>query len=85
MTQCEVDEMIKIRLKGAGEATFKNGKWACEVESVEQLLNTIVKTADYSAADPFPELTIAQLAIDDLGGVVLEQTREDDFDEERKY
>ena len=63
---------VKVRI-GPYEATIDGYKWTVpESEDMESLLNARLEPFGPSGSDPYPDLTAARKAVEELGGEVLE-------------
>lgn len=70
--------MVKIEIGGI-EATIENYEWTSKNKKLESLLNTMLDPLGPSGADPYPDLTAAQAAVDRLGGRVVEYDKPTDY------
>lgn len=57
---------------GGSQATLIGRRWQCEVEAFQTLLQSDADRADVPTEEPFPELTIAQAAVDAYGGTIIQ-------------
>ena len=58
---------------GPYKATIEGYKWSVpESESMEKLLNASLHPYGPSGSDPYPDLTAAREAVEELGGKVLD-------------
>lgn len=56
---------------GPFEATIDGWEWTCEDDTLQRLLNTMLDPYGPSGADPNPDLTAAQEAVERLGGKII--------------
>lgn len=75
--------MVKIDIAG-NVATIKGYKWSGDNNVLVSLLNAMLDPAGPSGADPNPDLTAAQAAIDALGGEIT-RADETEYVEGRIY
>jgi len=76
-----------VTLNGVKAALSTDGSgWRSENPEVQKALNEILEMVrdDISGADPDPELTIAQAAVDQLGAVIVVHD-EPEFDPKAIY
>lgn len=64
--------MIIVEI-GGHRATIVGGRWGCESEAIRAILQSDADITELPAADPFPDLTIAQAAVETYGGRIVEQ------------
>lgn len=65
--------MVVIEI-GGQRAIIVGRQWQCDREVIRAILQSDADITDLPAADPFPDLTIAQVAVKAYGGRVIEQT-----------
>lgn len=65
---------------GGFKATITDGQWTSDNPALAQILTALLPTWGPSGADPNPDLHIAQNAVKQLGGTVLEYD-ETEFEE----
>ena len=63
--------MVKIRI-GAQEATIDGYKWQTDDPTLLALLNSFFPWHGPGGADPHPDLTVATMVVEALGGEILE-------------
>ena len=74
--------MVRVKF-GIDEATIQDLKWVSSNKKLERWLNKEV--IEPSGSDPFPDLTLAQLMIKEIGGEVIGATQPPYFQEGRVY
>ena len=75
--------MVTIEIRGK-QATVENLSWMSDDEQVKTVLNNLF--AEVMGVDPFPDLTVANLALERLkGGKILSVTDIPTFIEGRIY
>ena len=66
---------VKVRIKGFGQATISNGKWKAHPVTKAVLVGfDMVRLQDEVGYTPHPDLSIAQMAISELGGSIIKVT-----------
>ena len=70
--------MVKIKIFDT-EATISNREWSCNDPGLLELLNAVRPLFGPSGADPDPDYALAQHAIEQLGGEIVES---DDLEED---
>lgn len=63
--------MVTIEIAGT-RATIKDLDWTSEDKSVEKVLNSLLNPWGPSGADPYPDFTAAQEAVDKFKGKIVE-------------
>ena len=63
--------MVTIEIAGI-RATIKDLDWTSKDKSVEKVLNSLLSPWGPSGADPYPDLTAAQEAVDKFKGKIIE-------------
>ena len=63
--------MVKIMVLGK-EATVRDYRWKTEWPPLLALLNSFVPIEGDTPADPHPDLTVATMVVEALGGEILE-------------
>ena len=58
---------------GGHRASIVGRRWTCDSETLRVVLQSDADITELPAADPFPDLTIAQAAVAAYGGRVVEQ------------
>lgn len=58
---------------GGHRATIVGRMWTCDSETLRGILQSDADITELPAADPFPDLTIAQAAVETYGGRIVEQ------------
>jgi len=66
------------------KATITDGQWTSDNPALTQILIALLPTWGPSGSDPNPDLHIAQNAVKQLGGIVLEYD-ETEFEEGTVY
>jgi len=69
--------MVKILL-GGREYMIKDRKWTGGIPVIRDYLQDLIPAL--SGADPWPDYTAAQVAVKELGAVIIEATDEPSFD-----
>lgn len=64
--------MIIIQLLNT-QARVQGEKWTSPNRSLEKLLNAMAAVADVYTSDPYPDLTLAQQAVEKFGGEIIKQ------------
>jgi len=62
--------MVSASIMGV-EAQVENWVWSCENTLLENYLNIMRDPLGPSGADPYPDLTLAESAVERLGGKIL--------------
>lgn len=74
--------MITVEIEGV-EATLKDGKWKCKDRFMKKLLDDF--SYDDIGYSPFRDLTLAELAVKELDGLIIRITERPKFVEGRIY
>lgn len=74
--------MITVEIEGV-EATLKDGKWKCKDRFMKELLDDF--SYDDIGYSPFQDLTLAQLAVKELEGMIIKITERPKFVKDRIY
>lgn len=74
--------MITVEIEGV-EATLKDGKWKCKDRFMKKLLDDF--SYDDIGYSPFQDLTLAELAVKELDGLIIRITERPKFVEGRIY
>jgi len=76
--------MVKIKI-GDVEATIENYEWSSKDKRLEKMLNARLDPDGPSGADPYPDLTAAQEAVDSLGGEIVKYDKPPDYPEDMVF
>jgi len=74
--------MITVEIEGV-EATLRDGKWKCKDRFMKKLLDDF--SYDDIGYSPFRDLTLAELAVKELDGLIIRITERPKFVEGRIY
>jgi len=75
--------MITVEIEGV-EATLKDGKWKCKDRFMKKLLDDF-SYDDIVGYSPFQDLTLAQLVVKELDGMIIKITDRPKFVKGRIY
>lgn len=74
--------MITVEIEGV-EATLQNGKWKCKDKFMKKMLDDF--SYDDIGYSPFRDLTLAELTVKELDGMIIKITDRPKFVKGRIY